>query len=63
MAFIFHVSAMLGGEKRDYLRGFGYQGAASRQGWSRDVAEMSIGADFKDALTEPGMDNGNDSFW
>ncbi|MBW0163978.1 MAG: GMC family oxidoreductase [Sediminibacterium sp. Gen4] len=42
------------GDKRDYLRGFGYQGSASRQGWGRDVAELSIGADFKDALTEPG---------
>lgn len=44
----------LNGEKRDYLRGFGYQGSASRQGWSREIAEMSIGADFKDALSEPG---------
>jgi len=44
----------LGNEKRDYIRGFGYQGGASRQGWRRDVAELSIGADFKEALTEPG---------
>jgi choline dehydrogenase-like flavoprotein len=44
----------LNGDKRNYLRGFGYQGAASRNGWSRDVAELSIGAAFKDALTEPG---------
>jgi choline dehydrogenase-like flavoprotein len=44
----------LGGEKRDYIRGFGYQGGASRQGWRRDVAEMSIGGEYKDALTEPG---------
>ena len=42
------------GEKRDYLRGFGYQGSASRNGWSRDIAEMNIGGDFKDALCEPG---------
>jgi choline dehydrogenase-like flavoprotein len=42
------------GDKRDYLRGFGYQGGASRSGWGRDVAEMNIGGDFKDALTEPG---------
>jgi choline dehydrogenase-like flavoprotein len=42
------------GEKRDYLRGFGYQGSASRTGWSRDVAELSIGAGLKDALSEPG---------
>ena len=44
----------LNGEKRDYLRGFGYQGAASRNGWGREVAELSIGADLKDALSEPG---------
>ncbi|MES2002913.1 MAG: GMC family oxidoreductase [Bacteroidota bacterium] len=42
------------GDKRDYLRGFGYQGGGSRQGWGRDVAELSIGGDFKDALSEPG---------
>ncbi|MEO8822801.1 MAG: GMC family oxidoreductase [Ginsengibacter sp.] len=42
------------GDKRDYLRGFGYQGGASREGWSRGVAEMNIGGDFKDALSEPG---------
>jgi len=42
------------GDKRDYIRGFGYQGAASREGWSRDIAEMNIGGDFKDALSEPG---------
>ncbi|HEU4904076.1 MAG TPA: GMC family oxidoreductase [Flavisolibacter sp.] len=45
------------GEKRDYLRGFGYQGSASRQGWGRDIAEMSIGGDYKDALCEPGQWN------
>jgi choline dehydrogenase-like flavoprotein len=42
------------GEKRDYIRGFGYQGSASREGWSRDIAELNIGGAFKDALTEPG---------
>ena len=41
-------------DKRDYLRGFGYQGGASRDGWKRQVAELTIGADFKEALTEPG---------
>ncbi|HSX52467.1 MAG TPA: GMC family oxidoreductase [Cellvibrio sp.] len=44
----------LGDEKRNYLRGFGYQGAASREGWDRNVAEMGIGANFKNALAEPG---------
>ena len=43
-----------GDDKRDYVRGFGYQGSASRQGWGRDVAEMGIGADLKNAISEPG---------
>ena len=43
------------GDKRDYLRGFGYQGGAGRQGWSRNIAEMNIGGEFKDALSEPGQ--------
>jgi choline dehydrogenase-like flavoprotein len=42
------------GDKRDYLRGFGYQGGAGRDGWNREVAEYSIGGAYKDALTEPG---------
>ena len=41
-------------DKRDYLRGFGYQGGSGRAGWGRNVAELSIGGDFKDALCEPG---------
>ncbi|MBX2897110.1 MAG: GMC family oxidoreductase [Cyclobacteriaceae bacterium] len=44
----------MGKEKRDYLRGFGYQGGASRQGWQSLIAEMSIGAELKDAVTTPG---------
>ena len=52
----FYISrfANLYGDKRDFLRGYGYQGSASRQGWARDVAEMNIGAEYKEALTEPG---------
>jgi choline dehydrogenase-like flavoprotein len=42
------------GDKRDYLRGYGFQGGASREGWGREIAELNIGADYKDALTEPG---------
>lgn len=42
------------GDQRDYIRGFGYQGAASRSGWSRNVAEMNFGAQLKEALSEPG---------
>ncbi len=44
----------VGKDKRDYLRGFGYQGGASREGWSRAVAELSIGADLKQLVTTPG---------
>jgi choline dehydrogenase-like flavoprotein len=43
-----------GTDKRDYVRSFGYQGAASRQGWNRQIAELGIGAELKNALTEPG---------
>ena len=43
-----------GDTPRDYIRGFGYQGAANRSNWKRDVAELGIGADLKEALTEPG---------
>ena len=42
------------GDKRNYLRGFGYQGGASRDGWGRNIPELNIGAEFKDALSEPG---------
>ncbi|KIC92971.1 GMC oxidoreductase [Flavihumibacter solisilvae] len=44
----------IGDDKRGYLRGFGYQGGASRQGWSRDIAELNVGIELKEALTEPG---------
>jgi choline dehydrogenase-like flavoprotein len=42
------------GEKRDYTRGFGYQGGASRSGWDREIAELGVGAPLKQALSEPG---------
>jgi choline dehydrogenase-like flavoprotein len=42
------------GDTREYLRGFGYQGSASRQGWERAVAELGVGAAFKDAMATPG---------
>lgn len=45
----------VGKDKRtDYVRGFGYQGGASREGWQRGVQEMMFGADLKNALTTPG---------
>jgi choline dehydrogenase-like flavoprotein len=39
-------------DKRDYVRGFGYQGGAGR-GRGAEVAEFTIGADLKDALSVP----------
>ena len=42
------------GDKRDYLRGFGYQGGGGREGYAHEVAEYSIGKEYKEALTEPG---------
>ena len=46
--------ANIGADKRDYLRGFGYQGSASRSGWRREIAELNVGSAFKEALSEPG---------
>lgn len=40
---------------RDYLRGFGYQGGASREGWWRGVREMAIGEELKELVTRPGQ--------
>jgi choline dehydrogenase-like flavoprotein len=42
------------GDRRDYRRGFGYQGGAGREGWERGVAELGVGAPLKAKLTEPG---------
>ena len=44
----------IGSDKRPYQRGFGFQGGASRLNWARGVAELGMGADFKDELTQPG---------
>ncbi len=45
----------VGDDKRtDYVRGFGYQGGASREGWGRGVKEMMIGEELKHSLETPG---------
>jgi choline dehydrogenase-like flavoprotein len=44
----------VGDDKRNYLRGFGYQGSASRTRWEREIAELNIGADYKNEVLEPG---------
>ncbi|ODS79191.1 MAG: GMC family oxidoreductase [Cytophagaceae bacterium SCN 52-12] len=43
-----------GNDKRDYLRGFGYQGGGHRTNWSRGTSEKGFGAAFKDSLSQPG---------
>ena len=44
----------IGADRREYLRGFGYQGGASREDWTRAVRELGVGAEFKDAMGQPG---------
>ncbi len=41
-------------KKRDYVRGFGYQGGASRGQWSGKVDNKGVGGAWKDAIAEPG---------
>lgn len=42
-------------KRKDYIRGFGYQGGASRTNWARGIAEFNrIGAEFKADMIEPG---------
>ncbi len=40
--------------QKDFLRGFGYQGGASRTGWQKNVKELSFGEDLKEELATPG---------
>ncbi len=40
--------------KREYLRGFGYQGGASRGDWSATIAEMQYGKKLKESILKPG---------
>jgi len=40
--------------KVDFLRGYGYQGGASRNDWSKVIAEYAYGEELKKAIVEPG---------
>jgi choline dehydrogenase-like flavoprotein len=40
--------------KKDYLRGFGYQGGASRGNWEEAIAEHAFGKDLKESVLKPG---------
>jgi len=44
----------VGNDKRAYLRGFGYQGSASRDDWSRLVDSPALGDELKRAAEKPG---------
>ena len=41
-------------EKMDFVRGYGYQGGASRGDWSGMIAEAGYGEELKKALVSPG---------
>ncbi|WP_445736139.1 GMC oxidoreductase [Mariniflexile sp.] len=41
-------------KKKEFLRGFGYQGGAGRGGISEHVAELGYGEEFKQKMLEPG---------
>jgi choline dehydrogenase-like flavoprotein len=47
----------LGGKtkRKNYLRGFGYQGGASRNNWSNLIAETVYGDGLKEAILKPGQ--------
>ncbi len=46
----------LGGDtnRKDYVRGFGYQGGARRGNWQDSISELSHGKDLKEAILKPG---------
>jgi len=41
-------------KRKDFLRGFGYQGSANRTHWSEMVAEMAYGKELKESILKPG---------
>jgi len=38
----------------DFVRGYGYQGGASREGWDRGISEPGLGVELKTRLRTPG---------
>jgi choline dehydrogenase-like flavoprotein len=38
----------------EFLRGYGFQGGAHREGWQRGIAQTGFGAEFKRATSKPG---------
>ena len=43
-----------GTDKKDFLRGYGYQGGASKSDWKRGITMDGFGASFKEDMTRPG---------
>jgi glucoside 3-dehydrogenase (cytochrome c) catalytic subunit len=41
-------------KQKDFIRGYGYQGSGSRDGWSRGMSMVGLGAEFKNTLKMPG---------
>ncbi len=41
-------------KRPEFLRGFGYQGGASRDNWAEMVSELGYGAAYKEAMLKPG---------
>jgi len=42
-------------KQKEFLRGYGYQGGGSREGWGRGKFMSGFGADFKNSLKKPGQ--------
>ena len=40
---------------KEFLRGYGYQGGGSRDGWQRGMSTPGLGVDFKNSLRQPGQ--------
>jgi choline dehydrogenase-like flavoprotein len=41
-------------KQAEFLRGYGFEGGAGRQGWERGIAQTGFGAEFKKSLSRPG---------
>ncbi|CAN5540901.1 GMC family oxidoreductase [soil metagenome] len=41
-------------KRKDYIRGFGFQGGAGRGGWNNDITSKPIGTELKESIQIPG---------
>jgi choline dehydrogenase-like flavoprotein len=41
-------------KQSEFLRGYGLQGGANREGWQRGVLQAAFGPEFKNSLSQPG---------